>query len=65
MAANVHELSGSGVFLEVATILQILVTRSNDERRQRDDCRRGHNITNPSSDGTRPGTHRSSLFGAV
>ena len=57
MTANVYELAGSGVFLKVATILQILVARSNNERHRRNHDKGAHPITNPSSDGTRPVTH--------
>ena len=62
MAANVHKLSGSWVLLEVATISQILVGRSNDERKHRDHYQTAHSVTYPSSGGTAPLTHRSSPF---
>jgi hypothetical protein len=64
VAANVHELSGSWVLLEVATISQILVGRSNDERKRRDHEQAAHAINYTPGDRTAPPTHRSSSFGS-
>jgi len=57
MAANVYELSRSGVLSEVATILQILVDRSNDERRRCQQRQSAGTITGPTREGTSSGSH--------
>jgi hypothetical protein len=60
-AADVRKLSGSRALLGVATIRQVLVERSNDERRQCKQYQSAGTIAGRAREGTSSGSHRMML----